>query len=76
MKDYSDNIVRDVAMRGPDFVISEQNSMTIDPYDFAHDCNFHHMLESHVVVLSVDMALNGNLILRKTKPIDPLTLAA
>jgi hypothetical protein len=76
MMDYSSNIVRGVAMRGPDFIISKLNSMTIDPYDFMHDCNFHHMLESHVIVSSVDTALNGNVISRKTKPIDPLTLAA
>jgi hypothetical protein len=76
MMDYSSNIVRDVAVRGPDFVISKLNSMIIDPYDFTHDCNFHHMLESHVIVLSVDTALNGNVILRRTKLIGLLTLAA
>jgi hypothetical protein len=76
MIDYSGNIVRDDAVRGPNFVISELNSMTIDPYDFTHDCNFHQILESHVVVLSVDRALNGNVISCKTKPINLLTLAA
>jgi hypothetical protein len=76
MINYSGNIVRDDAVRRPNFVISKLNSMTIDPYDFTHDCNFHQMLESHGIVSSVDTTLNGNKILRKTKPIDLLILAA
>jgi hypothetical protein len=41
-----------------------------------HDCNFHQVLTSHVVVSSIDASLSGHVRLRKAAPIDLMTLAA
>jgi hypothetical protein len=41
-----------------------------------HDCNFHQVLTSHVVISSVDTSLSGHVRLRKAAPIDFMTLTA
>jgi hypothetical protein len=41
MMDYSGNIVRDVAVRGPNLILNELQSLTTDLADLMHDCNFH-----------------------------------
>jgi hypothetical protein len=41
-----------------------------------HDCNFHQVLTSHIVVSSINASLSGHVRLRKTAPIDFMTLAA
>jgi hypothetical protein len=41
-----------------------------------HDCNFHQVLTSHVVVSSVGASLSGHVRLCKAAPIDFMTLAA
>ncbi len=73
--DYSGNIIRGVAARGPALILNELQSLTIDLVDLMHDCNFHQVLTSHVVVSSVDSSLSGHMRLRKTAPIDFMTLA-
>ncbi len=76
--DYSGNIVRDAAMRGhvPTLMVNEIQSLTTDMADMMHDCNFHRVLTSCVVVSSVNTSLSGHVQLRKTAPIDFMTLAA
>jgi hypothetical protein len=44
--------------------------------DMTHDCNFHQVLTSHVIVSSIDTSLSGHVRLQKTAPIDFMTLAA
>jgi hypothetical protein len=44
--------------------------------DMMHDCNFHQVLASHVVVFSVNASLSGHVRSRKTAPIGFMTLAA
>ncbi len=44
--------------------------------DMKHDCNFHQVLTSRVVVSSVNASLSGHMRSRKTAPIDFMTLAA
>ncbi len=75
MMDYSGNIVRDAAMRGPKLILNELQSLTTDLADLTHDCNFHQFLTSHVVVSSVNASLSGHVQLQKTAPIDFMTLA-
>jgi hypothetical protein len=75
MMDYSGDIVRDAAMRGPKLILNELQSLTTDLADLTHDCNFHQVLTSHVVVSSVNASLSGHMQLRKTAPIDFITLA-
>ncbi len=75
MIDYSGNIVRDAAMRGLKLILNELQSLTTDLADLMHDCNFHQVLTSHVNVSSVDSSLSGHVRLRKTAPIDFMTLA-
>jgi hypothetical protein len=75
MMDYSSNIVRDAAMRGPKLILNELQSLTTDLADLMHDCNFHQVLTAHVVVFSVDSRLSGHVRSRKTAPIDFMTLA-
>ncbi len=77
MIDYSGNIVRDAAMRGqvPTLIINELQSLTTDLADIMHDCNFHQVLTSHVVVSSVNTSLSGHVRLHKAVPIDFMTLA-
>jgi hypothetical protein len=41
-----------------------------------HDCNFHQVLTSHVVVSSINASLSGHVQLRKAAPIDFMTFAA
>jgi hypothetical protein len=76
MTDHTGQIVREAVDRGPPLVVSKLYSYADDPADVFHDCNFHQVLRSHVVVSSVDTTLNGHIVLRKTTPIDSLTLAA
>ncbi len=75
MMDYSGNIVRDAAMRGPKLILHELQSLITDLADLTHDCNFHQVLTSHVVVSSIDASLSRHVQLRKTAPIDFMTLA-
>ncbi len=75
MMDYSGNIVRDAAMRGPKLFLNELQSLTTDLADLMHDCNFHQVLTSHVVVSSVNASLSRHVQLHKTAPIDFMTLA-
>ncbi len=74
---YSGNIVRDEAMRGPNLILNELQSLTTDLADLTHDCNFHQVLTAHVVVSSVDSSLSGHVRLCKTAPIpiDFMTIA-
>jgi hypothetical protein len=71
--DYSGNIVRDAAMRGPQLILNELQSLTTDLADLTHDCNFHQVLTAHVVMSSIDSSLSGHVRLRKTAPIDFMT---
>ncbi len=75
MVDYSGNIIHDADMRGPKLILNELQSLTTDLADLTHDCNLHQVLTSHVVVSSVDASLSGHVRLRKTVPIDFMTLA-
>jgi hypothetical protein len=75
MMDYSGNIVRDAAVRGPKLILDKLLSLTTDLADLTHDCNFHQVLTSHVIVSSVDASLSGHVRLHKTAPIDFMTLA-
>jgi hypothetical protein len=60
MMDYSGNILRGVAVRGPTLILHELQSLTTDLADLMHDCNFHQVLTSHVVVSSVNTSLSGH----------------
>jgi hypothetical protein len=75
MMDYSSNIVHDAAVRGPQLILNELQSLTTDLADLTHDCNFHQVVTAHVVVSSVDSSLSGHVRLRKSAPIDFMTLA-
>jgi hypothetical protein len=75
MINYSGNIVHN-AVRGPSLVINELHSLTVDAADITHDCNFYQVLQSHVVISSMDTSPNGQMRSRNTAPIDSLTLAA
>jgi hypothetical protein len=68
MIDYSGNIVRDAAVRGPHLVINALHSLTTDLANITHDCNFHQVLLSHVNISSMDTSLNGHMRTRKTRP--------
>ncbi len=52
MMDYSGNIVHDAAVRGQvsTLIVNELQLLTTDLADMTHDCNFHQVLTSHVVV--------------------------
>jgi hypothetical protein len=78
MMDYSGNIVCDAAMSGqiPTLIVNDLQSLTTDLADMRHDCNFHQVLTSHIVVSSVNTSLSGHLQLRKAAPIDFMTLVA
>ncbi len=78
MMDCSGNIIRDAAMRGqvPTLIVNELQLLTTDLADMIHDCNFHQVLTSHVVVSSVNAHLSGHVRLCKAAPIDFMTLAA
>ncbi len=75
MMDYSGTIVRDAAVRGPQLILNELQSLTTDLADLMHDCNFHQVSTAHVVVSSVDSSLSGHVRSRKSAPIDFMTLA-
>jgi hypothetical protein len=75
MLNYSGDIVRDAAVRGPHLVINALHSLTTVTADITHDCNFHQTLQSHVTISSMDTCLTGNLRSRKAAPIDFATLA-
>ncbi len=75
MMDYSGNIIRDTAMRGPQLILNELQSLTTDLADLMHNCNFHQVLTAHVVVSSIDSSLSGRVRSRKSEPIDFMTLA-
>jgi hypothetical protein len=75
MMDSSGNIIHDAAMRGPKFILNELQSLTTDLTDLMHDCNFHQVLTSHVIISSVNASLSGHVQLRKTVPIDFMTLS-
>ncbi len=76
MMDYSSNIVHDATMRGqvPTLIVNELQSLTTDMADMTHDCNFHQILTSHIVVSSIDASLSGHMQLRKAAPRDFMTL--
>ncbi len=76
MINYSGEIVRDGAVRGPSLVINELHSLTVDAADITHDFYFHQVLQSHVVISSMDTSRNGSIRSRKTGFIDSLTFAA
>ncbi len=78
MMDYSGNIVCDAAVRGqvPTLIVNDLQSLTTDLADMTHDCNFHQVLTSHVIVSSVNASLSGHVRLRKAVSIDFMTLAA
>ncbi len=67
---YSGNIVHDAAMRGPNLILNEFQSLTTDLADLTHDCNFHQVLAAHVLVSSVNSSLSGHVRLRKTASIE------
>jgi hypothetical protein len=60
MMDYSGNIVSDAAVKGPKLILNELQSLTTDLADLTHDCNFHQVLTSHVVISSVNASLSGH----------------
>jgi hypothetical protein len=79
MIDYSSNIVCDAAVKGqvPTLIVNElQSLLTADMADMMHDCNFHQVLTSHVVISSIDASLSGHVLSCKTAPIDFMSLAA
>ncbi len=77
MMDYSGNIICDAAVRGqvPTLIVNELQLLTTYMADMMHDCNFHQVLTTHVVVSSVDASLSGHVQMRKTAPIDFMTFA-
>ncbi len=77
MMDYFGDILCDAAMRGqvPTLILNELQLLTTDMADMMHDCNFHQVLTSHVVVSSADTSLTGHMQSGKTVPIDFMTLA-
>jgi hypothetical protein len=72
---YSGNIVCDAAVRGPNLILNELQSLTTDLADLMHDCNFHQVLTAHVIMSSVDSSLSGHVRSRKTGLIDFMNLA-
>jgi hypothetical protein len=78
MMHYSGNIIHDAAVRRqvPTLIINELQSLTTDMADMMHDCNFHQVLTSHVLVSSVNARLSGHVRSCKTVPIDFMTPAA
>ncbi len=78
MMDYSGNIVHDAAVRGqnPTLIVNELQLLTTDLAEMTHDCNFHQVLTSHVIISSINASLSGHVQSRKAAPIDFMTLAA
>ncbi len=62
MTDYSGNIICDVAMRGRivTLIINELHLLTTDMTDMMHDCNFHQVLTSHIILSSINASLSGH----------------
>jgi hypothetical protein len=60
MMNYSGNIVPDAAVRGPKLILNELQSLTTDLADLTHNCNFHQVLTSHVIVSSINASLSGH----------------
>jgi hypothetical protein len=63
-------------VRPQTLIINLLSSLTTDLVGITDDDNFHQVLESHVMISSVDTSLAGHLRTRKTSPIDHLTLSA
>jgi len=63
MTDYSGNVVRCAAVRGHVgiFAINSLSSLPPDLVDVTDDKNFHQVLTSKVMILSVDTSLNGHI---------------
>ncbi len=78
MMDYSGNIICDATVRGqvPTLIVNELQSLTTDMADMTHDCNFHQVLTSHVILSSINISLSGHVGSCKTAPIDFMTFAA
>ncbi len=74
MMNYSGNIVCDAAVRGqvPTLIVNELQLLTTDMADMMHDCNFHQVLTSHVVVSSINASLSGHVRSCIAAPIDSL----
>jgi hypothetical protein len=75
MMNYSGNIVRDAAVKGPKLILNELQSLITDLAYQTHDCNFHQVLTAPVVMSSINASLSGHVRLCKTVPIDCMTLA-
>jgi hypothetical protein len=62
MINYSSNVVRDAAVRGqvPTLIVNELQLLTTNMADMMHDCNFHQVLTSQVIVSSIDASLSGH----------------
>ncbi len=76
MTNHSGVIVRDAAVRGPDLVINALHSLTTDLADIMHNSYLHQVLLPHVNISGKDTSLNGHIQMRKTAPIDHMTLAS
>ncbi len=79
MVDYSGHVVttaRPLMKHVNRLVINLLSSLTTDQTDVTDDENFYDVLASHVQISSIETSLNGHIRLRKTRPIDPQTLAA
>ncbi len=68
MTDYSGNFVGDATVKGQilTLIVNEIQSLTTDMADTTHNCNFHQVLTSQVVVSSINASLSGHVGLRKT----------
>jgi hypothetical protein len=75
MMDYSGNIIHDAAVRGPQLILNELQSLTTDLADLTHDGNFHQVLTAHVIMSSINSSLSGHVGSHKSAPIDFMTLA-
>jgi hypothetical protein len=62
MTDYSGNVVCCAAVRGHvgNLAINSLSSLSSDLVDVTDDENFHQVLTSKVMILSVDTSLNGH----------------
>jgi hypothetical protein len=78
MTDYSGNIVCDAAVRVqvPTLIVNEPHWLTTDMANMTHDCNFHQVLTSHIVVSSINASLSGHVRSCKAALIDYMTLTA
>jgi len=78
MTNYSGNVVRCAAVRGHVGILAINllSSLSSDLVDVTDDKNFHQVLTSKVMILSVETSLNGRIRSRNVAPIDPQTLAA